>query len=50
MKWKLIGIVLTLIGGLATLASNYVDDKQMEDTIREEVEKQLTERTKAEEL
>lgn len=47
-KWKLMGVLLTILGGIATLASNYVEDKKMEETIAEEVQKQLAEKSEEE--
>lgn len=41
VKWKLMGVLLTILGGIATLASNYVEDKKLEETVAEEVKKQL---------
>lgn len=49
MKWKLMGVLLTILGGIATLASNYVEDKKMEETISEEVQRQLAENKSEEE-
>lgn len=43
MNWKILGVLLSLIGCVATFASDYVDDKKMEQTIESEVKKQLSE-------
>lgn len=40
-KFKLIGIVGTALGLASTLIANYADDRVMEETVKEEVNKAL---------
>lgn len=42
-KFKIIGLVIGILGFLLEGASGYIEDKKMETTIEEEVKKQLTE-------
>ena len=48
-NWKAIGVMATIAGGILTLLSNIADDKKMEETIKEEVNKALAERENEEE-
>lgn len=43
-KFKLIGIVGTALGLASTLIANYVDDRVVEETVKEEVNKALAAR------
>lgn len=44
INWKTIGVLTTIAGGVLALISNTVEDKKMEETIKNEVDKALAER------
>lgn len=43
---RLIGLGVSMIGFAATALSNWVDDKKMQNEVREEVDRALTQREK----
>lgn len=40
---KVVGVIVTVVGLVASLAGAWIDDKKMEETIHEEVMKALAE-------
>lgn len=49
-KIKILGILGTLLGLGATLLTDYVDEKKMEETIDEKIDEKLKERMEIEEV
>lgn len=48
-NWKVIGVLATIAGGALTLLSQFVEEKQRDEAIKEEVRKALAEKTEEEE-
>lgn len=48
-NWKIIGVLATVAGAGLTLLSNFVEEKQRDEVIREEVRKALAEESNEEE-
>ncbi len=42
-NWKVIGVLATIAGGAMTLFSQFVEEKQRDEVIKEEVRKALAE-------
>lgn len=42
-NWKVIGVLATITGGAMTLLSQFVEEKQRDEVIKEEVRKALAE-------
>lgn len=48
-NWKVIGVLATIAGGALTLLSQFIEEKQRGEVIKEEVRKALAEKTEEEE-
>lgn len=48
-NWKVIGVLATIAGGALTLLSQFIEEKQRDEVIKEEVRKALSEKTEEEE-
>lgn len=48
-NWKVIGVLATIAGGALTLLSQFIEEKQRDEVIKEEVRKALAEKTEEEE-
>ena len=40
-KWSIVGIVLSLFGGLASIAASFVASKELEEAVDEAVDRKL---------
>lgn len=48
-NWKVIGVLATIAGGTLTLLSQFIEEKQRDEVIKEEVRKALAEQNEEEE-
>lgn len=49
-NWKLIGMLVTVLGAGLSVASGIIEDKKMEETIEEKVDEALARRSEEEEI